>query len=175
MSSADNKKIIIIAGPNAAGKTTFAREFLPNEAACPVFINADLIAAGLAPFEPERAAFKAGRLMLSEIHHYVRKGDSFGFETTLSGRAYARNIPDWRQVGYRIKLFFLGLETPELAIARVRQRVKAGGHHIPDEVVHRRFHAGLRNLESLYKPLVDEWAVYDNSGATPKLVEEVIK
>lgn len=175
MSAVDNKKILIIAGPNGAGKTTFAREFLPNEAACPVFINADLIAAGLAPFDPERAAFKAGRLMLSEIHQYALKGDSFAFETTLSGRAYARIIPHWQQAGYRVKLFFLRLDSPELAVARVRQRVKAGGHHIPDPVVHRRFHSGVRNLECLYKPLVDEWAVYNNSGATPKLLEETVK
>jgi len=175
MSLDRNKKIIIIAGPNGAGKTTFAREFLPNEAACPVFINADLIAAGLAPFEPESAAFKAGRLMLSEIREYARKGESFAFETTLSGRAYARLIPRWQRAGYRVTLFFLKLDSPELAIARVRQRVKAGGHNIPTPVVHRRFAAGLDNLEILYKPLVDEWAVYDNSGVTPKLLNEGIK
>ncbi len=174
MNSMDNKKIIIIAGPNGAGKTTFAKEFLPNEAACPVFINADLIAAGLAPFEPERAAFKAGRLMLSEIREYALKGDSFAFETTLSGRVYTRLIPGWQREGYQVKLFFLRLDSPELAIARVRQRVRAGGHHIPSHVVYRRFQAGLRNLEHLYKPLVDEWAVYDNSGVTPKLLEEVV-
>ena len=107
MNSANDKKIIIIAGPNGAGKTTFAREFLPNEAACPVFINADLIAVGLAPFEPESVAFKAGRLMLSEIRNYARKGESFAFETTLSGRVYARLIPRWQQSGYQVKLFFL--------------------------------------------------------------------
>lgn len=175
MSLAKDKKIIIIAGPNGAGKTTFAREFLPNEAACPIFINADLIAAGLAPFEPESAAFKAGRLMLSEIRAYARKGESFAFETTLSGRIYARLIPLWQQAGYRVTLFFLRLDSPELAIARVRQRVKAGGHNIPVHVIRRRFKAGLDNLETLYKPLVDEWAVYDNSGVIPKRFEEGLK
>jgi len=175
MNSANDKKIIIIAGPNGAGKTTFAREFLPNEAACPVFINADLIAAGLAPFDPESAAFKAGRLMLSEIRAYAAKGESFAFETTLSGRVYARLIPRWQQSGYQVKLFFLRLDSPELAVARVRQRVKAGGHNIPNPVIHRRFKAGLDYLETLYKPLVDEWAVYDNSGVTPKLLEEDVK
>jgi len=175
MSLAKDKKIIIIAGPNGAGKTTFAREFLPNEAACPVFINADLIAAGLAPFEPERAAFKAGRLMLSEIRAYAHKGKNFAFETTLSGRVYARLIPRWQQLGYRVTLFFLKLDSSELAIARVRQRVKAGGHNIPTQVKQRRFKAGLDNLGTLYKPLVDEWAVYDNSGAAPKLLEEEMK
>src|SRR2546426_6873027 len=95
-------KIVIIAGPNGAGKTTFAREFLPNEADCPVFVNADLIAAGLAPFSPEVAAFRAGRLMLKEIENHVRRRDSFAFETTLSGLMYARLIPKWQRIGYSV-------------------------------------------------------------------------
>lgn len=103
------KKIIIISGPNGAGKTTFAGEFLPKEAHCPTFINADLIAAGLAPFEPERAAFRAGRLMLEEIYNHSRRGKSFAFETTLSGRGYAGLIPGWCAKGYIVKLFFSGL------------------------------------------------------------------
>lgn len=169
------KKIIIIAGPNGAGKTTFAGEFLPKEAHCPAFVNADLIAAGLAPFEPERAAFRAGRLMLEEIHNLVRRGESFAFETTLSGRGYARLIPGWREQGYIVKLFFLRLASPELAVARVRQRVREGGHNIPEPVIRRRFAGGLRNFEALYKPLVDEWALYDNSGGEPVLIEEGVK
>lgn len=154
MNSVTDKKIIIIAGPNGAGKTTFATEFLPNEAGCPIFINADLIAAGLAPFEPERAAFKAGRLMLNEINDYALKGDNFAFETTLSGLTYARAIPEWQKLGFCVKLFFLRLQSPELAISRVRQRVKAGGHNIPEPVIRRRFKMGLSNLDMLYKPLV---------------------
>ncbi len=172
MTSIHEKKIIVIAGPNGAGKTTFAGEFLPNEAACPVFINADLIAAGFAPFEPKRAAFKAGRLMLLEIHAYVQKGENFAFETTLSARLYARMIPEWQKRGYSVKLFFLQLKSPKLAIARVRQRVMAGGHGIAESIIRRRFKAGLHNLEILYKPIVDEWAVYDNSGPMPELIEE---
>ena len=175
MNPYEDKKIIIIAGPNGAGKTTFAGEFLPNEAGCPVFVNADLIAAGLSPFGPERAAFKAGRLMLTEIYDHARKSESFAFETTLSGRAYARIIPEWQKMGYRIKLFFLRLDSPELAIARVHQRVRAGGHNVPEQVIRRRFKAGLHNLENLYKPLVHEWAIYDNSGTTPELIEEYMK
>src|SRR5438876_7097544 len=106
------EKTVIIAGPNGAGKTTFAREFLPNEADCPIFVNADLIAAALAPFSPEAAAFRAGRLMLEEIDNHVRRGESFAFETTLSGLMYARLIPKWRQLGYRVRLIFLSLSNP---------------------------------------------------------------
>jgi len=96
-------------------------------------------------------------------------------KTTLSGRVYARLIPYWQQSGYQVKLFFLRLDSPALAVARVQQRVKAGGHNIPSPVIHRRFKAGLEYLETLYKPLVDEWAVYDNSGVTPKLLDEEVK
>ena len=103
------KHILIIAGPNGAGKTTFATEFLPNEGDCPTFINADLIAAGLNPFRPERAAVQAGRLMLRMMENYVRRGESFAFETTLSGRGYARMIPKWQAQGYRVRLYFLRL------------------------------------------------------------------
>ena len=107
-----NKKIVIIAGPNGAGKTTFAREFLPNEAHCPIFINADLIAAGIAPFMPEQVSIKAGRIMLSEITEHVAKDNSFAFETTLSGLSYARAIPKWRAKGYHVKLIFYSYLTP---------------------------------------------------------------
>lgn len=167
----DRKKIIIIAGPNGAGKTTFAREFLTQEAACPIFINADLIAAGLSPFRPEDVAIRAGRLMLQEITNCVRSGKSFSFETTLSGLRYTRLIPEWQKVGYRIELIFLGLPTPEMAIERVTARVIQGGHNVPEEVIRRRFASGLRNFHRRYKPLVDVWAHYDNSGESPVLIE----
>jgi len=168
---ASDKKIIIIAGPNGAGKTTFAREYLPNEAACPVFVNADLIAAGLAPFAPETAAIKAARLMLREIREHVKVNRSFAFETTLSGKTYATMIPQWRQQGYHITLYFLSLPIPELAIARVAARVAAGGHNIPEATVRRRFTSGLNNFKQIYKVLVDSWALYDNSGESPVLIE----
>ena len=166
-----SKKIIIIAGPNGAGKTTFARSFLPEEAQCPRFINADLIAAGLAPFAPETAALKAGRLMLDEIADCVRKGESFAFETTLAGLSYLSRIKQWREQGYHVSLFFLCLPDAETAIARVAERVRQGGHHIPESVVRRRFAAGLRNLENAYKSEVDTWAKYDNVGERPTLLE----
>jgi predicted ABC-type ATPase len=165
-----SKKIVIIAGPNGAGKTTFAREFLPREADCPDFINVDLIAAGLSPFDPGRAALRAGRLVLQEIHRRVNVGESFAFETTLSGRNYARLIPRWRQAGYHVKLIFLSLPTADLAVARVAARASQGGHNVPEEVVRRRFDAGLRNFEDLYRKLVDTWILYDNSGLTPRPV-----
>lgn len=166
-----NKKIIIIAGPNGAGKTTFARSFLPQEAQCPRFINADLIAAGLAPFAPETAAIKAGRLMLEEIADCAQRGESFAFETTLSGLAYLAHIKAWRMAGYHVSLFFLSLPDVEVAIARVAGRVRQGGHGIPEGVIRRRFAAGLRNFENAYKPAVDAWAKYDNVGESPILLE----
>ena len=169
---ANKKRIIIIAGPNGAGKTTFAREYLMKEAHCPDFVNVDLIAAGLSPFNPERAAIRAGRIMLSEIQRRVRKGESFAFETTLSGHVYARMIPEWRNSGYRVRLIFLQLPDPKMAISRVKMRVVQGGHNVSSTVVRRRFDAGLRNFQDVYKQLVDKWEWYDNSGNTPQLISE---
>lgn len=167
----DELKVIIIAGPNGAGKTTFAREFLPNEAGCPVFVNADLIAAGLAPFAPESAAVRAGRLMLEELRRHFDARSSFAFETTLSGLGYLRHIREWQRAGYRVKLIFLQLDSAEEAVARVAQRVRQGGHDIPEAVIRRRFEAGRANLEHLYAPLVDAWALYDNAGPAPLLLD----
>lgn len=166
-----DRKIIIVAGPNGAGKTTFAREFLPNEAACPVFVNADLIAAGLAPFAPETAAVQAGRLMLTELDRHFRAGVSFAFETTLSGRGYLRHIARWRAAGYRVELIFLQLNHADEAVARVQQRVRQGGHDIPKAVIRRRFSAGLDNFQRYYAPIVDAWVLYNNAGEIPELVD----
>ena len=164
-------RIIIIAGSNGAGKTTFAREFLPKEAGCPVFVNADLIAAGLSPFEPATAAIRAGRLMIEEIESHVRKNRSFAFETTLSGRRYVRMIPQWQGIGYNIKLVFLYLQDVRIAIERVHVRVRQGGHNVPEDVIRRRYEAGWRNFQQIYKRLVDTWVVYDNSADAPLLVD----
>jgi predicted ABC-type ATPase len=164
-------KIVIIGGPNGAGKTTFARAFLPQEAQCPRFINADLIAAGLSPFAPEAAAIKAGRLMLQEIAACVARRESFAFETTMAGQVYLRHIEDWRRLGYHVSLFFLSMPTAEAALARVAERVRQGGHDIPEPIVRRRFIAGRRNFERHYRAAVDSWAVYDNSGDEPVLME----
>ena len=172
MSDKVDRKVVIIAGPNGAGKTTFAREFLPTEAGCPAFINADLIAEGLSPFEPERVALSAGRLMLEQMHLYVRRHESFSFETTLAARHYCRLIPHWQANGYRVKLIFLRLPTVDVAITRVATRVAQGGHAIPEDVIRRRFDAGWRNFTSIYRSVVDVWRVYDNSGDEPLLLEE---
>lgn len=150
-----DKKIVIIAGPNGAGKTTFAREFLPNEAGCPVFVNADLIAAGISPFRPEVAAFRAGRLMLQEIARHAAGGRSFAFETTLSGLTYARMIDGWRSDGYVTKLIFLSLASAEEAIARVAMRVRQGGHDIPADTIRRRFESGRLHFRETYRARVD--------------------
>ena len=175
MGKTTEKKILIIAGPNGAGKTTFAMEFLPNEADCPIFVNADLIAAGLSPFRADLLAVRAGRLMLQEIHRHVSNGSSFAFETTLSGRGYARWILHWQKQGYRVRLLFLRLQTVETAIQRVAQRVLEGGHDVPEVVIRRRFVAGWRNFEQVYQGLVDEWALYDNSCDEPKLLDQEIR
>ena len=165
------RRIIIIAGPNGAGKTTFAREFLPREAGCPFFVNADLIAEGLSPFAPAAAEIRAGRLMSQEIASHARRGDSFAFETTLSGRRYIRMIPEWQRMAYRIKMIFLHLPDVAVAINRARVRVKQGGHNIPKDVIRRRYEAGLKNFHELYKDRVDVWVVFDNSGEKPVLLE----
>lgn len=165
------KKIIMIAGPNGAGKTTFARAFLPEEAQCPHFINADLIAAGLSPFAPEAAAVKAGRLMLQEMSACTARGESFAFESTLSGLGYLRHIRTWQQLGYHISLFFLSLPTVEVAIARVAERVRQGGHDIPEAVIRRRFAAGKANFDRYYRAAADAWALYDNAGDEPVMIE----
>lgn len=167
---AQTRRIIIIAGPNGAGKTTFATEFLPKEAECPDFINVDLIAAGLSPFDPQQAAIRAGRLMLQEIQRRVKRGESFAFETTLAGRNYARMIPRWQKLRYHVRLIFLSLPSADLAVARVAGRVAQGGHGVDEGVVRRRFDLGLRNFQTLYQGLADSWSWYDNAGPVRRLV-----
>ena len=164
-------RILIIAGPNGAGKTTFAKAFLPTAVRCPIFVNADLIAAGISPFAPGNAAFRAGRLMLEEISRHAAARRTFAFESTLAGRGYARLIVQWRKSGYQVKLIYLSLKSPEHAIARVALRVKQGGHFVPEDIIRRRFHAGMTNFRNLYAPLVDSWVLYDNSDAQFTLLE----
>ena len=164
--------MVIIAGPNGAGKTTFAREFLPAEAGLPTFVNADLIASGLSPFDPGAAAIRAGRTMLAEIDRHAAAGRSFAFETTLAGHTYLRRIDAWRAAGYVVKMIFLSLPSAEEAITRVAIRVRQGGHHVAEDVVRRRFDAGLRNFLTVYRNRVDYWQLLDNSGRPPRLIQE---
>jgi predicted ABC-type ATPase len=165
------QRVIIIAGPNGAGKTTFAREFLPNEAGCPIFVNADLIAAGLSPFAPEQAAIRAGRIMLEEIAEHVRRFEDFAFETTLAGRSYSQMIPRWQAAGYSVNMMFLKLDSAELAVQRVATRVSQGGHNVAESVVRRRFLKGWKNFNEIYRRIVDQWQVYNSSAETPILTE----
>jgi predicted ABC-type ATPase len=170
----DDKKIIIFAGPNGAGKTTFARTFLPAEAAIPVFVNADLIAAGLSPFDPDAAAFRAGRMMLAEIDRHAAAGRSFAFETTLSGHTYLRRIDVWRAAGFMVVLIFLSLESVEEAISRVAIRARQGGHSVPPDVIRRRFTIGMRNFLNVYRKRVDYWQWFDSTNWVPRLLDEGI-
>jgi predicted ABC-type ATPase len=164
--------LFVIAGPNGAGKTTYVRRFLPQEMRCREFVNADLIAAGLSPFAPEQAAFEAGRIMLARLRDLAARRVDFSFETTLSGRAYAPLLRELRAAGYFIQLDFVWILNLDITRSRVRQRVTKGGHNIPDDVQLRRFHLGIRNLAELYRPLLNYWRLYDNTGGEPHLVME---
>jgi predicted ABC-type ATPase len=162
--------VYIIAGPNGAGKTTFAREFLPNYADCRNFINADLIAAGLSPFFPEREAFRAGRLMLEEIETLERQRADFGFETTLSGRGHLGVIRRLKEHAYQVHFFYLWVPSVELVLARIRERVLRGGHDVPEPVVRRRFGRSITNFLVHYRALADRWILYENSAAVPAII-----
>lgn len=164
--------LFIVAGPNGAGKSTYVKRFLPEEMRCREFVNADLIAAGLSPFAPETAAFEAGRIMLRRLRELAHRREDFSFETTLSGRAYAPLLREFRSAGYRLRLDFLWIPNLDITRNRVRQRVTKGGHNIPDDVQQRRFHLGIRNLADLYRPLIHYWRLYDNTGDRPHLVAE---
>lgn len=164
--------LYIIAGPNGAGKSTYVKEFLPTEMRCREFVNADLIAVGLSPFAPEKAAFEAGRIMLRRLRELAARREDFSFETTLSGRTYAPLLQELRDAGYRLRLDFLWIPNLEITSRRVTQRVRKGGHDIPLEVQERRFHLGIRNLAGLYRPLIHWWRLYDNTGNRPHLVAQ---
>ena len=165
-------RCIIIAGPNGAGKTTFAREFLPREAKILHFVNADLIAAGLSPLKPELAALAGGRLLLRELDRLAAVKADFAFESTLSGLTYATRLRKWKVAGYRIEIVFLKIESIPLALKRIADRVRQGGHHVPAVDVARRFQRGWANFENTYRALADSWAVYDNTGESFWLIEQ---
>lgn len=164
-------KIFIIAGPNGAGKTTFARFFLQNYPEITHYLNADVLAAGIAPLQPQSAAVEAARILLTQIDQLTSQRASFAFETTLSAKNYLRRISLWRAVGYQVQLVFLSLPSQEFALNRVKQRVRQGGHNIPEDIIRRRFSRGLKNLAG-YKKLAHVWQIYDNSPDVAKLLEE---
>ena len=165
-------RCIVIAGPNGAGKTTFAREYLPGIAKVIHFVNADLIAGGLSPLQPELAAIAAARLVLREVERLASERVDFAFETTLSGRTYVRRVEAWKQAGYRIEIVFLGLNSVDLALRRIETRVRQGGHDVPKRDVRRRFRRGWENFHEVYRPMAESWVVYDNSGTSPQLSEK---
>ena len=166
------KQCHIIAGPNGAGKTTFANEFLPIEAECLNFINADLIAQGLSPFQPNKMAIEAGKLMIQHINQCVKKSESFAFETTLSGKGYINKIRDWKTKQYEIIIYYLKIPSVEFAIERVKLRVAQGGHNVPEQDIMRRFERSWINFQQIYKPLADLWIVFDTSGSQSVILDE---
>ncbi|MEI3652431.1 MAG: zeta toxin family protein [Dolichospermum lemmermannii FEM_B0920] len=164
--------LYIIGGANGSGKTTVALQILPYFLKVFEYINADNIAAGISPFNSESVAMEAGRLMLQRLETLVNDKADFAFETTLAARNFARFIRECKSQDYIINLIYFWLESPELAITRVRRRVASGGHNIPEDIIRRRYERGRRNLTDLYLPLCDSWIVYNNSGDEPQLVAE---
>lgn len=164
--------LYIIAGCNGAGKTTASFTVLPEMLDCDEFINADEIARGLSPLNPDKAAIEAGRLMLSKIDKLISNHKDFAFETTLSTKSYANTIKKARKSNYQVTLVFFYLDSEDLAIERVKARVLEGGHNIPKPVIIRRYFAGLRNLFKLYTPICDYWMLFDNSRLHSELIAE---
>ncbi len=156
--------LYVIAGCNGAGKTTASFTVLPEMLKCREFVNADEIAAGISPFNPEGVAIQAGRLMIDRIIQLLKDGETFAFETTLATRSYVKLIQQAKKRGYFVTLLFFSLSSAEQAQRRVAQRVSMGGHNIPTDVIIRRYEAGLQNLFQLYMPVCDYWTLYDNSN-----------
>ena len=165
-----NKNLYIIAGCNGAGKTTASFTILPEILDCKEFVNADEIAKGLSPFQPEKVAVEAGRIMISRINNLLEDELSFAFETTLATKSYKNKILLARNKGYTITLLFFWLQTIDLAKERVATRVLEGGHNIPKDVIERRYINGIKNLFSIYIPLVDELMIFDNSQMKSELI-----
>lgn len=162
--------LYLFAGSNGAGKTTFARAYLRQLDPIPRFLNADEIARGLSPLDPQKLAVKAGKLLLREIQDCLKSGTSFGLESTLSGTTHAKLLQRARTLGYQIEIHYLWIPSPELAIRRIAQRVKMGGHSIPESDVRRRFNRSRRNFTAVYAPLADLWTVWDNRPEPPRLL-----
>jgi predicted ABC-type ATPase len=162
---------LLIAGPNGAGKTTFAKEYLPSDARVLNFVNADLIAAGLSPLRPELALVAAARLVLEEIARLIESRADFAWESALSGLTHVKRIQEMKRLGYHVEIIYLQLASPRLALRRITGRVRQGGHNVKKADVLRRFSRSWQNFQTVYRPLADAWAVYDNSSRPPKLIE----
>ena len=167
-----SKQLYIIAGCNGAGKTTASFTILPEVLNCKEFINADEIAKGLSPFQPESVAMQAGRIMLARMDELLQKGETFAFETTLATKSYKQKI-EWAQAnGYEVTLLFFWLDSPNMAKKRVAQRVAEGGHSIPSETIERRYHNGIVNLFAIYINMVDICYIFDNSEGRKELIAQ---
>jgi predicted ABC-type ATPase len=164
--------IYLIAGCNGAGKTTASNTMLPEMLECKEFVNADSIAAGISPFQPESVSFEAGRFMLQRIEQLVKAKVDFAIETTLSSRNYLLKVKEWQKQGYEVILIFFWINSPSLAIERIKDRVKKGGHSVPKEIVIRRYYRGIKNLFKYYLQICDYWLVIDNSRESPDIVVE---
>lgn len=164
--------LYVISGCNGSGKTTASFNFLPQILECDEFINADEIARGLSPLNPEKAAIQSGRILIARIDKLMVEGKDFAFETTLATRSYTRTIAKARSKGYLITLVFFWLDTLDLAYERVRTRVIEGGHNVPKPTIKRRYFSGLRNLFKLYIPISDYWMIFDNSISPSELIAE---
>lgn len=163
--------VIVIAGPNGAGKSTTAPAILQGTLGVTEFVNADTIAAGLSAFNPEKAAFHAGRIMLERLKQLANEGENFAFETTLASKTFACWLQKLKQQGYEFHLIYLWLPSPEFAIARVAERVRYGGHNVPKETIRRRYHSGIKNFFIHYQELADTWRLYDNAAqGDPRLI-----
>ena len=163
-------QVAVLAGINGAGKTTASQHLLREAMRIPSFTNADAIARGLNAFDVESVAAKAGRVMLEHLRELAAARKSFAFETTLSGRAYARWLRDLTRDGYAVHLLYYWLDSADVAIRRVAERVRAGGHHVPDDTIRRRYARSVRNFLELYRPIITTWQVYDNSHGTRRLI-----
>lgn len=164
------KNLYIISGCNGAGKTTASYTVLPEILNCREFVNADEIARGLSPFNPSSVAIEAGRLMLQRIEELLKRNETFSIETTLATRSYVNLVKQAQEQGYSVRLLFFWLSTPELAVKRVAERVSKGGHDIPQDIIRRRYVAGINNLFKLFMPIVNYWAIFDNSETPRKKV-----
>jgi predicted ABC-type ATPase len=154
--------IYLFGGSNGAGKTTFARAYLPSAGTNLRFLNADEIARGLSPFSPQTIALKAGRLMLQEVRECIAARHSFGMESTLSGKTYIRLLAEAKQANYEIEIHYVWLKSADLAVQRVRQRVKKGGHPVPEIDIRRRYQRSIDHFIADYLPLADRWSIWDN-------------